>query len=219
MSNEFQNVKFLNGFQSSVQSTYTPFLFAFPRIAYRTSAIKLSRERGQQVSPWLNSFIFSVIVVRKCLHCKNRGQQVTPWSSSIHGSVMTWTNQGAISWWMQLRNAVSIFYWRIIHFIFTTLLHHVTKISQKTLRSTTLFLFTQHFHPMREKHYSIVEIKTSPAGSYFCKCKHFLATITEKINEFNQGDTCWPLSRDNFIADVQYSPIWFSYTNRTKQRA
>ena len=133
---------------------------------------------------------------------------------------MTGTNEGAISWWMQLRNAVSIFYWRVIHFIFTTLLHHVTKISQKTSRSTTLFLFTQHFHPMREKHYSIVEIEASPAGFYFCKCKHFLATIfslqtpraqrldefyvTCWLDEFHQGVTCWPLSRDNFIADVRY---------------
>ena len=54
-------------------------------------------------------------------------------------------------------------------------------------------------------------IKASPAGSYFCKCKHFLATITEKINEFNQGDTCWPLSRDNFIADVRYVCMYHVY--------
>ena len=127
-----------------------------------------------------------------------------------HSSFMTWTNQRAISWWMQLRNAVSIFYWRVIHFIFTTLLHHVTKISQKTSRSTTLFLFIRHFHPIREKHYLIVGIEATPAVANFSN-KHFLTPRAQRLDEFyvtcwldefDRDVTCWPFSRDKVIVDI-----------------
>ena len=125
---------------------------------------------------------------------------------------MTWTNQRALSWWMQLRNAVSIFYWRVIHFIFTTLLHHVTKISQKISRSTTLFLFIRHFHPIREKHYLIVGIEATPAVANFSN-KDFLTPRAQRLDEFHvtcwldefhRGVTCWPFSRDKIIVDILY---------------
>ena len=140
--------------------------------------------------------------------CKNRSRQVTPRSSSIHGSVIVY-------WWLEPMRARSrdecSYVTQCLFFIdesFILFLPRFYIMWLKSLRKHRVVLCYFYLHNIFiqwEK--SIIQLLRSRRHVLACifPTNNFLNPRAQRLDEFHRRVTCWPLYRDNFIADVRYS--------------